>query len=98
MRPARRVVEGESLHPVPQLSQRRGSRGSGQTGADHDHAEPAAVRRVHQPDAEPVVVPLVLDGTFWDLGVEYFAHAGTHPAKTATGRLTFPTTMKAANP
>ena len=73
--PACGVVKGEDVDVVAELAQRGGGGGAGQPSADDDDAVLALVRRVHQLDGEPVVVPAVLDRARGNLAVECDGHA-----------------------
>jgi hypothetical protein len=109
VRTARRVVEGEDLHLVAQLTHRGGGRGPGQAGPDDDHLELALVVRVDQLHRELVVVPHALEGAVGDLRVEQHrvsslfgpgVRAGQEmiPTWTAMGNERLPPTTMTANP
>ena len=71
-------------HPVAELPESRRRRGAGEPGADHDDGEFPSVGGVDQLDPEAVVVPLVLQRSGRDLGVELdvHGHAGSMNPKT----------------
>ena len=102
--PARRVVEGEDLHVVPEPGQRRRRRRPGQPGTDDDHVEFTLVGRVHQFHGELVVVPTVFDRTRRGLCIKCDVAHGllpyfpTTPASTAIGKLMLPATIIPAMP
>ena len=74
---ARRVVEGEGLHVVAQLSQRCRRAAAGQAGAHHDHGELAAVQGGDQAVVQPPVRPDLGGG---DLGRQA-GQVGAHGAQ-----------------
>ena len=69
VRPPRRVLVAEAGDLVAGLAERGRRRGTGQTGADDDHRELAAVGRVDQLGVEASLVPALLDGPGGRLGV-----------------------------
>ena len=69
VRTTRGVLVAEGLHVVAGLAERGRRRGAGQTGADDDDAQLAAVGRVDQPGLELAVLPAVGDRTGRRLGV-----------------------------
>src|SRR5690606_12708101 len=74
VRPPRRVVVGEDLHPVALLAERGRRRRAGQAGADDDHVELPPVVRRDELHVELVVRPLVGEGTRRDVAVELADH------------------------
>src|SRR6185436_3013468 len=70
VRAARAVVDAEALDVVAELAQRAGGRGPGEAGAHDDDRELAPVRRVHQLRLEAVPIPLALEGTAGNLGIQ----------------------------
>src|SRR5690606_32271602 len=96
VRTPRRVVEGEHLHLVAQLTEGSGRRGAGEAGADDDDLELPLVGGVDEPDRELVALPLVLQRTGRDLGVEDDAHE-RNPKATAYGGSRKPTHSTAAS-
>jgi hypothetical protein len=91
----RRVVEGERLHLVAELGQRRRRGRAGEAGADDDDAEAPLVGRVDESHAEAMVVPRVLDRARRDHRLEVHP---TTPVRTASGKETLPAAMTAAKP
>src|SRR5579885_289147 len=86
MRAARAVMIRKAVNLVPLLSERSGRRRSGQTGADDDDREFAAIGGVHQLHFEAAVVPLLLDRSRWNSGVKHCRpHQCTSPVITASG-------------
>ncbi len=71
VRAPRRILEAEGLHLVAELGQRGGRGPAGEAGPDHDHRVLPLVRRIDQLHVEPVTLPLRLDGTAGNLGVEF---------------------------
>ena len=69
VRATRGVLVAEGLHDVAGLAQRRGGRGAGEAGADHDDREPAPVGRVGDPGLELAGVPPLVDRAAGCLGV-----------------------------
>src|SRR5690606_28985158 len=69
--PPRRVLNAEVEDVVSQFTQRRGRRGTRQTGSHDDNGVAPFVGGVDQFHRRFVVGPLVLDGPFRDLGVQY---------------------------
>ena len=67
---ARGVLVAERLHDVPGLAERRRRARPGQTGADHDHRQAAAVGGVGDPGLELPGVPALLDGAARGFGVD----------------------------
>ncbi len=70
VRAPRAVVDEERLDVVAELAQRRGRRRAGETGADDDDLELAAVGRVDQLVFELAPIPLVGDRSAWHARVE----------------------------
>src|SRR5262249_31144284 len=83
VRAARAVLEAEALDLVAELGERRGRRRAGEARADHEHAVLALVRRVDELQLEAALVPLVLDGTARDAGIELHREARKDPARRA---------------
>ena len=65
-----RVVEREGVDVVAELAERCRGGAAGETGADDDDLEPAAVVRSDELHVELVLVPHLLDRSVGDLGVE----------------------------
>ena len=103
VRTARAVVKTETVDLVAQLGQ-RGRRGSPcQARAHNNDVELALVRRANQLDLGQMPLPLVLERTGGNLGVEshdYHAlRAGSiSPSNVVTGIAMFPTTTITATP
>ena len=70
VRAARRVLVAEGLHVVAGLAERGRGGAAGQTGADDDHVELAAVGRVDQPVVHLAVGPAVRDRAGRRVGVD----------------------------
>ena len=71
VRAPRRVVERDDLDVVAGLAERRRGRRTGETRADDDDVEAAAVGRVDELDLELVVVPLLFERAFGDVRVKH---------------------------
>ena len=75
-----RVVEDEAGDVVAQLRHGGGGRGASETGPHHDHMVLPLVGGVDQLHLEAVLVPLLLEGTAWCLGVQ-FEHVSASPPR-----------------
>ena len=94
VRTARRVVEGEQLHPVAELTERRRGGGAGETAPDDDHLEAPLVRRVHQLHVELVLRPLLGDrARKGSCASSSPIICVTTPVVISNGMLTLPTVM-----
>jgi len=106
------VVEGEALHLVAQLPQRRGHAGPGQPGSDHDHGVLLAVGRAHQFVLGLAAFPCGAGVTFGEVGIEHPGGQHLHgawpvgrrghaitPSSTRRGIMALPsTTARASRP
>ncbi len=98
VRASGRVVEGEQLHPVAELAERRRRGRTREPTAHDDDLEATLVGRVHQLHVELVLRPLLRDRTLGDPGVEFTDHRVTTPVVMSNGMLMLPTVMSTAKP
>ena len=91
----RRILEAEGVDGVALARQRGGGAGTGEAGADHDHAVVGALARADEPVRVQPVVPFVLERSIRDAGIQLQGHPIT-PVKNATGTAAKPTVTPTA--
>ena len=69
MRSSGRVLKAEGLHIVAHFTERGGGGCAGEARSHDDHIDVSFVGWVHQADVRFVLRPLLVDRSFWDLGV-----------------------------
>src|SRR5262249_57467074 len=74
-----------------------GRGGPRQPGADHDDVVLALVGRADEVHLGAMLLPLALDGTRRDVGVQLHGRYLTNPKSTASGNDTLPATTTVAN-
>ncbi len=78
------VLIAEAEDVVAELGHRRGPRGAREARAHHDHRVLPLVGRVHQLHVEAVLLPLLLEGSRRDAGVQF--HGVPTPSPGRRGR------------